>query len=259
MTNHPFHLVDASPWPMTGSCGAFFLVSGLAGWFHRFDRYLRIIGLVLILMTMVQWWRDVCREATFQGKHTYKVEGGLRIGMLLFITSEVCFFFAFFWAFFHSSLRPGIEGGTVWPPVGLLAIDPFEVPLLNTTVLLSRGATITWAHMSVMSSKWLEAHIRFAMTIGLGLLFSALQAMEYAFCSFAMSDSVYGSTFFVATGFHGLHVVIGTLFVRVIWGRHLIAHFSGEHHFGFEASAWYWHFVDVVWLFLFVCVYWWGV
>ena len=181
-----------------------------------------------------------------------------RIGMVLFISSEVFFFLAFFWAFFHSSLSPNIEVGRVWPPTGISAIRPFDVPLLNTTILLSRGATITWAHIAMIEDRWFEAMRSLVMTVILGVYFTALQGIEYAMSSFAMSDSVYGRTFFIATGFHGLHVLIGTTFILVITLRHAKAHFTPEHHFGFEARAWYWHFVDVVWLFLFMCIYWWG-
>lgn len=207
---------------------------------------------------MIQWWRDVRREAVFQGKHSLKVESGLRIGIALFIVREIFFFFAFFWAFFHSSLSPNVEVGATWPPVSLNAINPYEVPLLNTTVLLGRGATITWAHIALLNSKHKEASIRIIWTISLGALFRYLQFMEYNFRPFTMSDSVYGSSFYIATGFHGLHVLIGTIFIIITFLRHRWGHFTMLHHFGFEASAWYWHFVDVVWLLLFLSIYWWG-
>jgi len=258
MTKHPFHIVDYRPWPLTGSVGRMCLVGGLASWMHKYDEFLIKLGLALILLTIVQWWRDVTRESTFQGKHTNKVEDGMRMGMVLFISSEVFFFVAFFWAFFHSSLSPNVEIGSVWPPVGIVAINPLDVPLLNTTVLLSRGVSITWAHIALIENKWMEALLSLVMTVRLGVYFTVLQAIEYLISSFSMADSVYGSTFFVATGFHGLHVIIGTTFIAVILYRHLLFHFTQGHHFGFEARAWYWHFVDVVWLFLFLCIYWWG-
>ena len=255
---HPFHIVDPSPWPVTGSAGVLFLLVGVCGWGNNYDSVLVIVGLAIILFTMIIWWRDVRREATYQGKHTNNVENGLRAGMILFIIREICFFFSFFWAYFHSSLSPNVEIGSTWPPTRVHPINPFEVPLLNTTVLLSRGATVTWAHMSLLRSHWLETCLGLVSTVGLGVLFSVIQLLEYEWCPFTMTDSVYGRTFFVATGFHGLHVLIGTIFLCVICGRHICGHFTCGHHFGFEGRAWYWHFVDVVWLLLYLCVYWWG-
>ena len=258
-TKHPFHIVDASPWPLTGAVGSLFLVRGLSGWIHHHDKGgLILIGFTLIGLTIALWWRDVRRESTYQGKHTDKVENGIRTSIILFITREACFFFAFFWAFYHSSLRPRVEVGSVWPPKRIEPVHPFEVPLLNTTVLLTRGATITWGHMGILRSEWLEATTAIAATLFLGIVFTTLQGLEYGSCSFTIADSVYGRTFYVATGFHGLHVVFGTVFIGVIWIRHLKGHFSSGHHFGFEGRAWYWHFVDVVWLLLFVRIYWWG-
>ena len=213
------------------------LVRGLASWMHKYDEFLMKLGLALILLTVVQWWRDVSREATFQGKHTQKVEDGMRLGMVLFISSEVFFFVAFFWAFFHASLSPSVELGSVWPPVGIRALNPLDVPLLNTTILLARGVSITWAHIALIENKWIEALLRLLVTARLGVYFTALQAMEYVIASFTMADRVYGRTFFVATGFHGLHVIIGTTFIATMLYRHLLFHFTSEHHFGFEASA----------------------
>nr|QZL13464.1 cytochrome c oxidase subunit 3 [Pherusa bengalensis] len=258
MIRQPFHLVEYSPWPLTGSMGAFMMTVGLASWFHGYGITCLILGLLMVLMTMIQWWRDVTREATFMGFHTSVVTTGLRWGMILFITSEVLFFFAFFWAFFHSSLAPTPELGCVWPPTGITPINPFSVPLLNTAVLLSSGVTVTWAHHSLMEGSRSESIQALALTTMLGAYFTYLQATEYFEASFSIADSVYGSTFFVATGFHGLHVLIGTTFLLVCLLRTMLHHFSTQHHFGFEAAAWYWHFVDVVWIFLYICIYWWG-
>ena len=258
MTKHPFHLVDPSPWPLTGALGSFLILVGLVRLIHRYEQTLICFGLLITLLTITQWWRDVSREATLLGKHTGKVENGIRIGIILFIIREICLFFSLFWAFFHSSLSPNVDMGANWPPVRITPISPFEVPLLNTTVLLSRGATITWAHMAILASDWLEANIRIGITVMLGFLFTSLQGLEYVYSSFSIADSIYGSTFFLTTGFHGFHVAVGTFFIVRIWVRHELGHFSSTHHFGFEASAWYWHFVDVVWLFLFMRVYWWG-
>nr|QXJ42347.1 cytochrome c oxidase subunit III [Sepioloidea lineolata] len=258
MTRNPFHLVEFSPWPLTGSLGAMFLTVGLSSWFHNQSTTTLMIGLFLILMTMLQWWRDIIRESTFQGHHTMKVSLGMRMGMILFITSEVCFFFAFFWAYFHSSLAPNTELGACWPPICVYPLNPFQVPLLNTAILLASGVTVTWAHHSLMHGNHKEATQSMLLTIILGTYFTILQSQEYLEASFSISDSIYGSTFFVATGFHGLHVIIGSLFLSTCLMRILYMHFSTNHHFGFEAAAWYWHFVDVVWLILYTCIYWWG-
>nr|AMW68026.1 cytochrome c oxidase subunit III [Drepanepteryx phalaenoides] len=257
-SNHPYHLVDYSPWPLTGALGALITTTGMVKWFHQFDSSLLIIGNIITLMTMFQWWRDVTREGTYQGLHTISVTTGLRWGMILFIISEVFFFVSFFWAFFHSSLSPSIEIGLLWPPKGINTFNPLEIPLLNTIILLSSGVTITWAHHALMSNNYTQTTQGLFFTVILGIYFSILQGFEYIESPFTIADSVYGSTFFMATGFHGLHVLIGTTFIIVCLIRHTLFHFSKNHHFGFEAAAWYWHFVDVVWLFLYLSIYWWG-
>ena len=258
MTRQPFHLVEFSPWPLTGSIGALTLTLGLTAWFHGKGITGIIIGLIIIALTILQWWRDVVREATFQGHHTTQVINGLRWGIILFIASEVLFFFAFFWAFFHRRLAPTPELGCIWPPTGIHALNPFSVPLLNTAVLLASGVTITWSHHSLIEGKKREAAQALALTVILGVYFTFLQAGEYWEAPFTLADRVYGSTFFVATGFHGLHVLIGSSFLAVCLFRIIRIHFSPNRHFGFEAAAWYWHFVDVVWIFLYLCIYWWG-
>nr|APX39673.1 cytochrome c oxidase subunit 3 [Chaetocnema depressa] len=256
--NHPFHLVDISPWPLFGALSAMTIMIGLIKWFHMFNNNLFLIGLLITSLIMYQWWRDIIREGTFQGLHTLKVSKGLRWGMILFITSEVLFFVSFFWAFFHSSLSPSIEIGMQWPPKGILSFNPIEIPLLNTLILLTSGLTVTWAHHSLMENNFKQTLQGLLMTVMLGVYFSILQGFEYMEASFTISDSIYGSTFFMATGFHGLHVLIGTTFLLICLIRHYNNHFSSIHHFGFEAAAWYWHFVDVVWLFLYISIYWWG-
>nr|YP_009003476.1 cytochrome c oxidase subunit III [Caecilia tentaculata]AGZ18883.1 cytochrome c oxidase subunit III [Caecilia tentaculata] len=255
---HAYHMVDPSPWPLTGAIAALMLTSGLAMWFHFNSTTILCLALPLLILTMCQWWRDIIREATFQGHHTTVVQKGLRYGMVLFIISEIFFFLGFFWAFYRASLAPTIELGECWPPTGIAPLDPFEVPLLNTAVLLASGVTVTWAHHTIMTNNRKEAIHALALTIALGLYFTALQAMEYLEAPFTISDGIYGSTFFVATGFHGLHVLIGSTFLIVCLTRQTLYHYTSKHHFGFEAAAWYWHFVDVVWLFLYVSIYWWG-
>nr|YP_003495084.1 cytochrome c oxidase subunit III [Hypoderma lineatum]ADD21032.1 cytochrome oxidase subunit 3 [Hypoderma lineatum] len=257
-SNHPFHLVDYSPWPLTASIGAMTTVMGLVKWFHQYNLSLFLLGNLITIMTIYQWWRDVSRESTFQGLHTEPVTTGLRWGMILFIMSEILFFISFFWAFFHMSLSPSIELGTMWPPMGITPFNPFQIPLLNTVILLTSGITVTWAHHSLMESNHSQATQGLFFTVLLGIYFTILQAYEYNEAPFSIADSVYGSTFFMATGFHGIHVLIGTSFLLICLLRLLNNHFSKTHHFGFEAAAWYWHFVDIVWLFLYVSIYWWG-
>lgn len=257
-SNHPFHLVDYRPWPLTGAIGTITIVSGLVKWFHQYDISLIILGTIITILTVYQWWRDVSREGTFQGLHTLSVTTGLRWGIILFILSEILFFSSFFWAFFHSSLSPSIELGAIWPPLGITPFNPFQIPLLNTTILLTSGITVTWAHHSLISGNFSQTTQGLFFTVLLGIYFTILQAYEYIEASFNISDAVYGSTFFIATGFHGIHVLIGTTFLLICLIRHLNNHFSKTHHFGFEAAAWYWHFVDIVWLFLYVSIYWWG-
>jgi len=257
---HYFHIVDPSPWPLMTAIATFMVTTGAAMWFHFYTGggFLLSLGLVFLIGVLACWWRDVVREGTYQGHHTSVVQKGLRIGMLLFILSEVMFFAGFFWAFFHSSLAPTVELGCVWPPYGIDVINPWEVPLLNTAILLLSGCTVTWAHHALIKGDRSETLRALGLTIFLAVLFTGFQAHEYVEADFSISDSIYGSTFYMATGFHGLHVIIGTLFIAVGTYRVYAYHFTREHHFGFEAAAWYWHFVDVVWLFLFVTMYWWG-
>lgn len=256
--NHPFHLVDSRPWPITGSIGAITITSGIVIWFNHFNLSLLILGLIIIILTIFQWWRDVSRESTFQGIHTIIVTRGIKWGIILFIISEVFFFLSFFWGFFHRRLSPSIEIGIMWPPKGIETFNPIQIPLLNTIILLSSGITITWAHYRLLRRNYNQSIQRLFTTIILGIYFSILQGYEYYESPFTISDSVYGSTFFISTGFHGLHVLIGTTFIFITIVRQINFHFSKNHHFGFEAAAWYWHFVDVVWLFLYISVYWWG-
>nr|URX54232.1 cytochrome c oxidase subunit III [Neotermes sp. 6 AB-2022a] len=256
--NHPFHLVEQSPWPLTGAIGAMVTMAGMIKWFYQYNNELLMIGGTIMILTMIQWWRDIIREGTFQGLHTTSVTKGLRWGMILFIISEVFFFISFFWAFFHSSLSPTIELGSTWPPTGISPFNPLQIPLLNTAILLASGVTVTWAHHSLLENNYTQGLQGLFFTVILGIYFTILQAYEYVEASFTIADSSYGSTFFVATGFHGLHVIIGTTFLLTCLLRQLNMHFSSNHHFGFEAAAWYWHFVDVVWLFLYISIYWWG-
>nr|QUB07064.1 cytochrome c oxidase subunit 3 [Lilioceris yunnana] len=256
--NHPFHLVDYSPWPILSSFNIMSIMMGLIKWFHLYQINLFTLSSLTMMLIMYLWWRDITREGTFLGYHTFKVTLGLRWGMILFILSEILFFFSFFWGFFHSSLSPSIEIGMNWPPKGIQTFNPIEIPLLNTLILLTSGLTVTWAHHSLMENNYPQTLQSLMITVLLGIYFTILQTYEYLEAPFTISDSIYGASFFMATGFHGMHVIIGTTFLTVCLMRHYYNHFSKTHHFGFEAAAWYWHFVDVIWLFLYISIYWWG-
>jgi cytochrome c oxidase subunit 3 len=257
---HPYHLVEPSPWPIVGTIAALLTFGGAVMALHEVTGGLvvMILGLLLILYTMFVWWRDVVREATFEGHHNPIVQLTMRYGMALFIASEVMFFVAWFWAYFNAALYPPAQIGGVWPPEGITVFDPWGVPFLNTLILLSSGCTVTWAHHELRQGNQQGLIQGLVLTIVLGVSFTGFQAFEYASAPFAFTDGVYPTTFFMATGFHGAHVIIGTCFLTVCLFRAWRGHFKPDHHFGFEAAAWYWHFVDVVWLFLFTCIYWWG-
>jgi cytochrome c oxidase subunit 3 len=254
--SHPYHLVDPSPWPLVGAISGGWLALSAVGFMHGWGgaTIFMIIGFLLVLGTMAFWWRDVIKES-LHGYHTKVVQIGLRYGMALFIASEVMFFAAFFWAFFTSSLFPV---GGVWPPKGIHPFNPWEFPFLNTLILLLSGTTVTWAHHALLNNDRKNLILGLTVTVVLGLCFTSCQAWEYAHAAFGFKDGIFPSTFFMATGFHGFHVIIGTTFLAVCLFRARAGHFTPDHHFGFEAAAWYWHFVDVVWLFLFICIYWWG-
>jgi len=259
-TKHKFHLVDPSPWPLLASLGAFMLTTGGVLYMHKIlgGWELFLNGLLVILFVMYVWWRDVVREATYEEQHSFVVQRGLRLGMVLFIASEIMFFFAFFWAFFHSSLAPAFNIGGVWTPKAIISMNTYTIPLTNTFILLSSGATVTWAHHAIILSAKRQTIIGLLYTLVLAILFTYFQGLEYVSAPFNISDGIYGSCFYMATGFHGFHVFIGTIALFVSFVRIVLNHFTNTHHFGFESSIWYWHFVDVVWLFLFINIYWWG-
>lgn len=257
MIFHPFHIVEKRPWPLTRSISAFCLTLGFVNYFNNYNFYLSILAIILLILSSFQWWRDVSREASFQGNHTILVLTGLKLGILLFILSEVFFFLSFFWAFFHRRLSPNIEIGSIWPPKNIYPFNPFEIPLLNSTILISSGISVTWSHHSIIIGNINNSLLSLKITIGLGILFTVFQLFEYYQSQFSISDGIFGSTFFLTTGFHGVHVIIGTAFLVVSIKRIRNNLITCEHFFGFEAAAWYWHFVDVVWLFLFTFIYWW--
>lgn len=259
-TMHSYHLVDPSPWPIIAAFGAFLMTCGGVLYMHKYigGWSLFTTGLSIIFYTMYTWWRDVIRESTFEDTHTTKVQKGLRLGMILFILSEVMFFFAFFWAFFHSSIAPVYSIGGVWPPKAISTISAYTVPLTNTFILLTSGAAVTWAHHALLARAKRHSLVALIFTLILAVLFTSLQGFEYVNAPFNISDGIYGSCFYMATGFHGFHVFVGAIALLVSFVRIILNHFTNKHHFGFESAIWYWHFVDVVWLFLFINVYWWS-
>lgn len=256
----PFHLVNLSPWPLLTSFSVLTMAVSAVLCFHGFNYggYLLLLGFILTVGVMVLWFFDVTTEATFLGDHTTQVRRGLTIGFVLFVVSEVFAFLSVFWAFFHSSLSPEISIGSTWPPFGIVALDPFAIPLLNTVLLLSSGAFVTWAHHGLIQGSRKAAIWGTILTLIFAIAFTALQWYEYLEASFTFADSVFGSAFFASTGLHGIHVIIGSLFISVGLIRIIFYHFTDSHHNGFEAAILYWHFVDVVWLFLFLSVYYWG-
>jgi len=263
---HDYHLVDPSPWPAIGATSAFILAVGMIAWMHHMFTGAPVvfaIGAIGVLYTMLAWWRDVVNEAEYRGDHTRVVQISHRYGMILFIASEVMFFVAWFWAYFNTALFPtdvhqvareAFLGGQ-WPPKGIETFDPWHLPLLNTLILLTSGTTVTWAHHALLHNDRDGLKKGLICTIALGLTFTAVQAYEYSHAAFGFKGHIYGATFFMATGFHGAHVIIGSVFLIVCLMRAYAGHFKPDHHLGFEFAAWYWHFVDVVWLFLFACIY----
>lgn len=270
---HDYHLVDPSPWPLVGAFSAMAMLVGVAMSMHghAFGHILLPAGLLMVLVTMYNWWKNVVREGIVDKSHTSVVRKGLRIGMALFILSEVMFFFAFFWSFFKSAIAPVLlfDGNNifdsaipvvhgVWPPAGVKTFDAWDIPFINTLILLLSGTTVTWAHYALLNNNKKDMVRGLTLTVLLGITFTCLQAYEYHHAAFGFKDGIYSSNFYMATGFHGAHVLIGTIFLIVCLIRAKRDQFTPEGHLGFEFAAWYWHFVDVVWLFLFTFVYVWG-
>ena len=254
----PWHVPEPSPWPIVGTAAALASAIGLIWFMHTGIPWLLFIGGVLMIVTMVGWWKDVISEANDRESHTSPVRVGLRIGMVCFIASEVMFFFAFFWAYFHSSLPVLNLVAGPWPPKGIDALGASGIPMLNTLLLLTSSLTVTIAHHAILEDEREKVVFWTGITVLLGALFLGVQIFEYFELVFGLSEGIYPSTFYLATGFHGFHVFIGTVFLIVCYFRARTGHFTQEAHVGFEAAAWYWHFVDVVWIFLYINVYWWG-
>lgn len=262
---HPYHLVRPSIWPLAASAAAGLLATGAIMFMHKIELggihvglKAVLLGILSVLAVMFYWWRDVIKESVKEKVHNPITEIGLRYGMLLFIVSEIMFFVAFFWAFFSAALFPTEAIGFVWPPKNLEVLEPFGLPFLMTMILLLSGCTVTWAHHAVLDGDNKSLVKALALTVMLGVVFLCFQVYEYSHVAFGFQDGIYASTFYMATGFHGFHVFVGTVFLAVCLVRAMMGHFTPQRHFGFEAAAWYWHFVDVVWLFLFIAIYWWG-
>ena len=254
---HPFHMVDSSPWPLMTSFSLLGLALSFVSYFHYFQNgsFHFIVSFCILCFYLFRWFSDIIIEATFEGHHTFKVQEGIRLGMCLFIASELMFFFSFFWAFFHCSLSPSIGIGCIWPPIGINTLDPWGLPLWNTVILLSSGITITWCHRGILAGQRLITTNGLIATIIYGTIFTFIQAYEYNLAPFSINDGIFGSLFFMLTGFHGIHVLIGSIFLMVCFYRQINYHFIRRQHIGLECAIWYWHFVDVVRLFLFVVIY----
>lgn len=267
--NHDYHILAPSIWPFMGAMSAFVMLFGAVLFFHDYGPWMAIIGLIGVLYTMYGWWSEVVAESQ-AGDHTPVVRIGLRYGMIMFIASEVMFFSAWFWTFIKHAMYPmvsdiadatvatayGADG--VWPPAGIETFDPWHLPLINTLILLTSGCAATWAHHAVQEDDRDGLKWGLVIAVLLGVLFTMTQAYEYSHAAFGFSGDIYAASFYMATGFHGFHVIIGTIFLAVCLLRVMKGHFTAEKHIGFEAAIWYWHFVDVVWLFLFLCIYIWG-
>ncbi|MWV28534.1 cytochrome c oxidase subunit 3 [Aurantiacibacter rhizosphaerae] len=281
--NHDYHILAPDIWPLAGALSALVFTTGMVMFMHADEgafpdgawRIVLGLGIAGLIATFFGWFSKVVNEAQ-SGDHTPVVQLHMRYGMILFIASEVMFFVGWFWAWFDFALFPvplemvgegswrnlvGEEGAAAlanFPPDGVNVLDAFDLPLLNTMILLCSGTTVTWAHHSLINGDRDGLKKGLWLTIGLGILFSCIQVYEYGHATFGFGGNNYSSAFYMATGFHGFHVIVGTIFLIVCLRRSYLGHFTPRQHFGFEAAAWYWHFVDVVWLFLFIAVYVWG-
>ena len=257
---HPFHLVDVSPWPLMTSISLFSLTLSFVMYFHYFNNgsFHFILSLIILCFYLSRWFSDIIAESTYEGYHTIKVQKGVGMGMGLFIISEIMFFFSFFWAFFHGTLVPSTNIGWAWPPSQIVSLDPWSLPLLNTIILVSSGVSITLSHNAILNGERAKMTNGLIITILYGTIFTGIQYYEYCTAPFSINDSVSGTIFFLLTGFHGFHVLVGSIFLLICLFRHYNYHFSTNHHMGFECAIWYWHFVDVIWLYLFVAIYIWG-
>lgn len=256
---NPFHLVELSPWPILTSFSFLRFALGVVVIVRCFDVYPFLISLLVLLYSSFLWGRDIHREGCYSGNHNFEVTLGFKVGMVLFILSECFFFLGIFWGYFHLAELPAVEVGGVWPSFGVAPFDPKGVPFLNTILLVSSGVSVTWCHHSMEKGEYKIRVVSLVFTLLLGLFFTCLQGLEYYIASFTFSCSCYSSVYFMGTGFHGLHVIIGRALLMICLFRFYFLHIRPNHRVGFECSVWYWHFVDVVWFCLYLIFYWWGV
>lgn len=258
---HPFHIVHPSPWPFMTAFSTFFCLVSFVGYFNFWPipTFVNYFSIFALLASISFWGWDVSDESSYGGYHTTAVQGNLKTGFILFIASEAMFFVGFFWGYLHFSLSSGLQISGTWPPAGINPVDPWGLPFLNTLVLLSSGISITWAHRALLAGDRTGSLQGLSLTVLLGLFFVSLQYLEYStFTDFSINDTVYGSIFYLLTGFHGFHVILGGILLAICLFRHYNYHLWLDNHTSFELFAWYWHFVDIVWLFVFTLVYWWG-
>lgn len=252
---HKFHILTCSPWPLFLSLFTWNIFISFLIFFFKKKNFLLFLSLLNLIIFIILWWRDVIYESLL-GVHRLEVKTNIKFRIILFIFSEIIFFFGWFWAFFHNRLSPSNDLGTIWPPFYILPIEPFQIPFLNTCVLLRRGLTITLVHHLILINK--DSKSFFLFTLFLGFFFTYLQYIEYKNRSFSLRENSYGSSFFITTGFHGLHVLIGSIFIFICLLLTISKKINKLTNLRLEFSIWYWHFVDVVWLFLFIFLYWWA-
>nr|DBA43512.1 TPA_asm: COX3 [Bombus citrinus] len=253
--NFPFHMVTPSPWPIMISMNLMNLLMSLISWIYLNNFMFSMFNLLTFLMSMMMWFRDIIRESTFQGYHSFYITSMMKFSMILLIISELFFFISFFWTFFHNSMSPSIEINSFWPPKMIKFFNPLEIPLMNSITLILSGLTVTLSHYNMLNNNMKSSMLNLILTISLGTYFNLMQIFEYSNSFFCINDSIYGSIFFLSTGFHGTHVMIGTLMLSYSLLRMYKNHFSPIHHINYELSIWYWHFVDVIWLFIYMFYY----
>lgn len=254
--NNPFHITTNRPWPLILSFNVINLLFINIIRFNSNYSIINLFNIITLTLTSYQWWRDLIRERTFQGFHTLNIINIIKFRIIIFIISELFFFISFFWTFLHSSISPSIDIGIIWPPKLIKIFNPYDIPLLNSIILITSGLTITWRH-NLIKNNFKKSFYLLNITIILGIYFSILQYIEYYEAQFSFNDRIFGSIFFITTGFHGLHVIIGTIFILTCSIRFYNNQFSIIHHLNFDLASWYWHFVDIIWLILYILIYWW--